>query len=387
MVVERHQRRLCPELTPEPAVARALRVLDHHRPVADAGRVRVGVAHRRRCEPFLDDHCAVGDRAGSFAGEPPDHARRVVDPRRLVRAVVGVVDPGSGVADALVAAPTQLHIRACLQEREQPFLIVGELFGQDSRGKGQSTLRRALAAERVRRLSQWRRPAQHQAGTYNREHERAHGDLQRAERRQSGCLPGRSSRRRAKDGLPKPAKRAKAVRKPGSPKSSRGNGRCRDLAGTRRDGVAVVRLSCPWWWQRDVSCRAHSGDRGCQYAGQFTMTLSKALEFLSRGEVLNIIRKARKNELPMYRERFHARVPDPGDMLRHSTLKDIAFMLVEPPSAFTDAWIGTSRSSGRAGSTRTKMPTNKSTSCWRSWTRSRLRSNGSSNHGRALPDS
>ena len=78
------------------------------------------------------------------------------------------------------------------------------------------------------------------------------------------------------------------------------------------------------------------------------MTLGKALEYLRRDAVLNIIRKARENELPMYRERFHARVPDPGDMLRHSTLKDIAFMVVQPPSAFTDAWTSL-RELGKSG--------------------------------------
>ena len=78
------------------------------------------------------------------------------------------------------------------------------------------------------------------------------------------------------------------------------------------------------------------------------MTLSKALEFLRGDTVLNMIREARENQLPMYRERFHARVPDPGDGLRHSTLKDIAFMVVQPPSTFTDAW-STLRQLGKSG--------------------------------------
>jgi hypothetical protein len=54
--------------------------------------------------------------------------------------------------------------------------------------------------------------------------------------------------------------------------------------------------------------------------------------------VLDCLRNARESLLPMYRERFHSRVPDPGDYLRHCGLHDIAFYYVEPPSAFKAAW-------------------------------------------------
>ena len=54
--------------------------------------------------------------------------------------------------------------------------------------------------------------------------------------------------------------------------------------------------------------------------------------------VLDCLRNARENLLPMYRERFHARVPDPGHYLRHCGLHDIAFYYVETPSAFKAAW-------------------------------------------------
>jgi hypothetical protein len=78
------------------------------------------------------------------------------------------------------------------------------------------------------------------------------------------------------------------------------------------------------------------------------VTLNTHIKFLDGVAVLNSIRRARDNELPMYRERFLARVPDPGDMLRHSTLSHIAFLVVQPPSAFTDAWSAL-RQLGKSG--------------------------------------
>ena len=64
--------------------------------------------------------------------------------------------------------------------------------------------------------------------------------------------------------------------------------------------------------------------------------------------VFNCLRNARETLLPMYRERFHARVPDPGADLRHCGLQHIAFLIVEPPSAFRTAWSDL-RQLGKAG--------------------------------------
>ena len=64
--------------------------------------------------------------------------------------------------------------------------------------------------------------------------------------------------------------------------------------------------------------------------------------------VLETLNDARTNELPSYRARFHGRVPDPGDMLRHCALHGIAFVLVEAPSTFKDAWSAL-RQFGKSG--------------------------------------
>ena len=64
--------------------------------------------------------------------------------------------------------------------------------------------------------------------------------------------------------------------------------------------------------------------------------------------VLETLSDARTKDLPRYRKRFHARVPDPGEMLRHCTLTGIAFALVEAPSTFKDAWSAL-RQFGKSG--------------------------------------
>ena len=65
--------------------------------------------------------------------------------------------------------------------------------------------------------------------------------------------------------------------------------------------------------------------------------ITEHLERLGK-TVLESLRHAREKELPTYRERFHARLPDPGENLRHSRLSDIAHLYVAPPSAFAHAW-------------------------------------------------
>ena len=66
--------------------------------------------------------------------------------------------------------------------------------------------------------------------------------------------------------------------------------------------------------------------------------IKKLIETRGAVGVLDRLRNARENLLPMYRERFHARVPDPGHYLRHCGLQEIAFFYVERPSAFNAAW-------------------------------------------------
>ena len=83
------------------------------------------------------------------------------------------------------------------------------------------------------------------------------------------------------------------------------------------------------------------------------VTLNRFIRELmeAQGEVapmLDGLRLAKERDLPLYRERFHARVPDPGKNLRHCALQHIAFLYVETPSAFRDAWSAL-RQLGKSG--------------------------------------
>ena len=91
-------------VAPEPAVVRAGRVLDHHRPGLQRRpqlRLRLAlVPGRGGGVLLLDDHLAVGDRAGPAVHQPAHHARRVVHPDGRVGAVRLAAEERPGVADA-----------------------------------------------------------------------------------------------------------------------------------------------------------------------------------------------------------------------------------------------------------------------------------------------
>jgi hypothetical protein len=124
-----------PDLAPVPAVGRALAVAHHEGPVVvleEVGAELVGgpagvLPGGRRRELLLDDHGAVGDVAFAPAEDPARGGGGVPDAHGRVRAVVGVVDPGAGVADALVLAPAEFFVGVGAQPIAEERLVGGRV--------------------------------------------------------------------------------------------------------------------------------------------------------------------------------------------------------------------------------------------------------------------